>query len=128
MGGYAIGISFGLLIMIAIIVYGSLICKRLCGDPSSDRSSINPTTEDDSITIRQGLDEDTLLTYPELLYSDAKLQEGSIASGCSICLADYKDTDMLRLLPNCNHFFHQKCIDPWLRIHRTCPICRMSPM
>lgn len=77
----------------------------------------------------QGLDEATITGYPKLLYSEAKLEKkGSTASCCSVCLADYKDTDMLRALPDCGHLFHQKCIDPWLRLHPTCPVCRTSPL
>ncbi|CAA6658439.1 unnamed protein product [Spirodela intermedia] len=84
------------------------------------------TTDD----LEVGIDEATLATYPKLLYSrKAKAQEeykGTNASCCSICLADYKDGDVLRLLPDCNHLFHLKCVDPWLRQHPTCPVCRAS--
>ncbi|CAK9142761.1 unnamed protein product [Ilex paraguariensis] len=134
--GFGIGISFGLLAILAIITSGSYICTRwrrqrsaMNRHPSSHRSSIDTTIDDDSVTIQQGLNEATLHTYPKLLYSHAKLHEGdSITSGCSICLVDYKDTDMLRLLAHCGHLFHQNCIDPWLRFHTTCPICRTTPM
>ncbi|CAK9183900.1 unnamed protein product, partial [Ilex paraguariensis] len=93
---------------------------------SIDTSS---TSDDDSIIIQQGLDEATILTYPKLLYSEAKLHKGfADTSGCSICLADYVDANMLRQLPDCGHLFHPACIDPWLRLHPTCPICRNSPV
>ena len=79
--------------------------------------------------IELGLDEATLRNYPKLLYAQAKLHNGnSTASCCSICLADYKDTDVLRLLPDCGHRFHLKCVDSWLRLHATCPVCRNSPL
>ncbi|KAK7278584.1 hypothetical protein RJT34_23616 [Clitoria ternatea] len=70
--------------------------------------------------------------YPKLLYSQVEKnnKDGSsiISSCCSICLGDYKETDMLRLLPDCGHLFHLACVDPWLRLHSTCPICRKSPV
>ncbi|KAL7147051.1 hypothetical protein ABFS83_06G082400 [Erythranthe nasuta] len=53
--------------------------------------------------------------------------KGSYASACSICLADYRDADLIRLLPSCGHLFHLKCIDPWLILHPSCPVCRTSP-
>ncbi|KAK8791958.1 hypothetical protein WA158_005335 [Blastocystis sp. Blastoise] len=42
---------------------------------------------------------------------------------CSICLNKYKLSDTIRLL-YCHHIFHKDCIDTWLLIHNTCPICR----
>jgi hypothetical protein len=48
-------------------------------------------------------------------------------SCCSICLSDYKESEVVRVIPNCGHMFHTDCIDQWLRSHATCPICRISP-
>jgi hypothetical protein len=33
----------------------------------------------------------------------------------------------LRSIPECNHYFHAACIDEWLKMNGTCPICRNSP-
>lgn len=41
---------------------------------------------------------------------------------CVICLAGYEDGDSLRML-SCQHHFHQSCIDEWLHLHKTCPLC-----
>nr|KYP60699.1 Putative RING-H2 finger protein ATL5D [Cajanus cajan] len=68
-------------------------------------------------------------SYPKLLYSQVEKEKkgsSSLSSSCPICLGDYKETDMLRLLPYCDHLFHLACVDPWLRFHSTCPICRKS--
>lgn len=45
---------------------------------------------------------------------------------CTACLEEYRDDDVLRILPYCGHSFHVTCIDIWLQQHSTCPICRMS--
>ncbi|KAL2924682.1 hypothetical protein RDABS01_019387 [Bienertia sinuspersici] len=42
---------------------------------------------------------------------------------CCICLASYIDDDELRELP-CSHFFHAECVDRWLKINATCPLCK----
>ncbi|KAL0910422.1 hypothetical protein M5K25_021403 [Dendrobium thyrsiflorum] len=45
---------------------------------------------------------------------------------CAICLSEYQEKDILRVLPYCGHAFHVYCIDTWLRQHWTCPVCRIS--
>ncbi|XP_010252389.1 PREDICTED: RING-H2 finger protein ATL7-like [Nelumbo nucifera] len=45
---------------------------------------------------------------------------------CSVCLGDYQAEDRLQQLPACGHTFHMECIDHWLAIHTTCPLCRLS--
>lgn len=137
--GYSMGISFGILLVLIIISYCYYIYSPCRADTnnnqnnfgrnSMDTTVISSSDIDESVSIPHGLNEATLLAIPKLFYSQAKKYEGSCnASGCSICLQDYKDTDMLRLLPECGHFFHLKCVDPWLKLHPTCPICRNSPM
>jgi hypothetical protein len=125
-GGFALifGISIGVVSAIAMVILVYYFCTRkpIPNDPSVG----------DPVTIKIGLDEATLDTYPKLLYSEAKerLEKGDdsvAASNCSICLADYTDSDLLRLLPECNHLFHSQCIDPWFKLHTTCPVCRNSP-
>lgn len=45
---------------------------------------------------------------------------------CVICLAEYKEKELLRIIPKCGHTFHLSCIDMWLRKQSTCPVCRLS--
>lgn len=44
---------------------------------------------------------------------------------CCICLARYTDNDELRELP-CTHFFHTDCVDKWLKINASCPLCKFE--
>lgn len=45
---------------------------------------------------------------------------------CSICIEDYEDSEMLRMMPQCRHYFHKDCVDAWLKVKTSCPICRNS--
>ncbi|XP_024169721.1 E3 ubiquitin-protein ligase At1g12760 isoform X2 [Rosa chinensis] len=44
---------------------------------------------------------------------------------CCICLCSYDDGVELRQLP-CGHHFHCSCIDKWLFINATCPLCKYN--
>uniref|UniRef100_A0A7C9CPN3 RING-type domain-containing protein n=2 Tax=Opuntia streptacantha TaxID=393608 RepID=A0A7C9CPN3_OPUST len=44
---------------------------------------------------------------------------------CCICLAQYVDDDELRELP-CSHLFHSECVDKWLKINASCPLCKLE--
>ncbi|XP_020081204.1 E3 ubiquitin-protein ligase At1g12760-like isoform X2 [Ananas comosus] len=44
---------------------------------------------------------------------------------CCICLCPYDDGAELRELP-CGHHFHCACIDKWLHINATCPLCKFN--
>ncbi|KAM1735625.1 hypothetical protein ACFX12_014076 [Malus domestica] len=131
--GYGIGVSVGILLLITTITLASYFCARSQLPPApptrrNTRDAVDPPVLENFV-VDIGLDDNTIQSYPKMLYSEAKLQKkDSTASCCSICLADYKNSDMLRLLPDCRHLFHLKCIDPWLRLNPTCPVCRTSPI
>ena len=133
--GYGVLLSLGVLMFNIITTLVSYCCTLMRmpsppANPSHQRVNTATIITDQGLSnMEQGLDEATVHSYPKLLYSQAKLQKGdSIASCCSICLGDYKDTEMLRMLPDCAHIFHLKCVDPWLQMHPSCPICRNSPI
>ncbi|GLT37946.1 hypothetical protein SLA2020_122260 [Shorea laevis] len=142
--GYGVGVSVGILLLITTITLTSYFCTTRTSPPPSqstrrrsrltspgDRHGREPSDDDDphSYVVDVGLEDDVIKSYPTLLYSEANLRKkDSDATCCSICLADYKSSDKLRMLPDCNHLFHLKCIDPWLRLHPTCPLCRTSPL
>jgi len=44
---------------------------------------------------------------------------------CSVCWEDFKVSEPVRKLV-CEHVYHEPCIIPWLQLHGTCPICRMT--
>jgi hypothetical protein len=56
--------------------------------------------------------------------NDTLLNETLQNQSCFICIECYKKSELLRILPNCKHSFHKKCIDKWLKKNATCPTCR----
>jgi len=44
---------------------------------------------------------------------------------CPICLESLSVADVMRTMP-CMHVFHKTCVDTWLAIQGTCPICKFQ--
>lgn len=54
-----------------------------------------------------------------------RLTQAHLASDshCPVCKDDFEVGVEVKVMP-CKHFYHSKCIDPWLYLHNTCPVCR----
>lgn len=46
--------------------------------------------------------------------------------GCVVCLGEFEEKKLVKVIPGCGHVFHPDCIDGWLVLHGSCPICRCS--
>lgn len=58
--------------------------------------------------------------------SDSDTDEGDEET-CAICLNTTDDFGAQCTTLPCNHTFHTPCIEPWLRVRQTCPLC-VSPI
>ncbi|XP_076951385.1 RING-H2 finger protein ATL70-like [Bidens hawaiensis] len=148
---YDVGFALIVLLFIIILTYTSYMCKRYTRSrsPPHPTSSFHTTTADSdtddfhSITLSTGLEDNILSNFPTFVYSEAmkpnKVNTGKDAcvethisnnydSRCPICLGEYELSDVMRLLPECGHWFHVGCVDMWLKVHATCPVCRKSPV
>lgn len=121
------------------------------GDASfGNRSIIVPriifVAEDDDLesavsgnVVVGGLDQPIINSYPKFLFTkdiavsagDDGFHDGYGEGGdttCSICLCEYMEEEMLRMMPECKHYFHIHCLDAWLKLNGSCPVCRNSPL
>ncbi|KAF8005642.1 hypothetical protein BT93_K0046 [Corymbia citriodora subsp. variegata] len=138
---HGMGAAIGILVVIIFVAVVSCLWGRMRANSNNPppqnpvRDSL-PEQRPETILEVEGEQEDTASRrngpkkpkHPKL----AELHKGdsgsdSTRSSCSICLGDYKDSDVLRRLPDCHHVFHRNCVDPWLKMHPTCPVCRSSP-
>ncbi|GLU00694.1 hypothetical protein SLE2022_180420 [Rubroshorea leprosula] len=145
--GYSIAIALGCLVLLSTVLLASYICCR----SSSPRSpSHNPTAasssdgivlpriifvaeDDDQENVVVGLNQAVINSYPKFQFSKDQAAAGSSCGSngnttCSICLCEYRDLEMLRMMPECRHYFHVSCIDAWLKLNGSCPVCRNSPL
>ena len=70
------------------------------------------------------LDKPTIESYPKTIVGVSGRQPKPNDNTCPICLSRYKPKQTLRTIPKCNHYFHAYCIDKWLRMNASCPVCR----
>lgn len=47
------------------------------------------------------------------------------AGPCAVCLEPFHNNQCLRVLP-CEHEYHRDCVDHWLLLRPTCPLCKRS--
>ncbi|XP_057780389.1 RING-H2 finger protein ATL67 [Salvia miltiorrhiza] len=140
--GYAIAIALGFLVLFSTILLSSYIC---CRSIAARRRRRNPSrsaensvylpriifvAEDDDSegqNVVAGLDQAVINSYPKFVFT--KRSGAAAGDGvCSICLSDYRESEMLRMLPDCRHCFHVMCVDAWLKLNASCPVCRNSPL
>lgn len=77
--------------------------------------------------LRNGLDPIMVKSYPTFVYSSIKqVCKEKYGLECAICLVEFEDDSLLRLLDDCCHVFHQQCVDLWLESQKTCPVCRRN--
>ena len=77
-----------------------------------------------------GVDSTIIKTYPKTLAGAANSTHRLLKYNynvCPICLSKYQPKNTLKALPDCFHYFHSDCLDEWLRLNATCPLCRSSP-
>lgn len=74
-----------------------------------------------------GLDSTIVDTFPTFTYSSVKeYRRAKYSLECAICLLEFEDDHVIRLVKLCCHVFHQDCIDLWFDLHKTCPVCRRN--
>ncbi|KAK7384981.1 hypothetical protein VNO78_30686 [Psophocarpus tetragonolobus] len=69
-----------------------------------------------------GIDKQVIEALPFFRFSSLKGSKQGLE--CTVCLSQFEDAEILRLLPKCKHAFHMNCIDKWLENHTSCPLCR----
>ncbi|KAK4270885.1 hypothetical protein QN277_019651 [Acacia crassicarpa] len=150
--GYSIVIALAFLVLASLLILSFyLCCRKRNRNPSSDsypNPNMNPSgsnvgsegivlprvifvaeeeEEDDNESAVVGLDDNVINSYPRFQYSRGAMGVGS-STMCSICLCEFRDSEMLRMMPECRHYFHLLCLDSWLKLNGSCPVCRNSPL
>ncbi|XP_027108239.1 RING-H2 finger protein ATL58-like [Coffea arabica] len=119
-------IGFGMSATFIVFVCTRLICGRIRRMESRQMFEIGSRMEFELPEHRiSGLEPTVVAAIPTMKFKREAFSSTEDTQ-CTICLGDYEDKDVLRIMPKCGHSFHLSCIDVWLRKQSTCPVCRLS--
>ncbi|KAK1626855.1 hypothetical protein QYE76_001170 [Lolium multiflorum] len=115
--------------VVVVIAYFLHTCSREATPippmPTPPGTAVDAAATAGGGDVELGMDEAAISALPRVVVhgGDAATAEAS----CAVCLGDYDRGDVLRVLPGCDHSFHRPCVDQWLRLRPSCPVCRTPP-
>lgn len=108
-------IGFGMSATFIVFVCTRLICGRFSRLESRETIDIGTRMEFELPEHRNsGLEPAVVAAIPTMKF-DREAFSSTEDAQCTICLGDYEEKEMLRIMPKCGHSFHLSCIDVWLR-------------
>ncbi|XP_054790174.1 LOW QUALITY PROTEIN: putative RING-H2 finger protein ATL69 [Prosopis cineraria] len=129
--GYGIAIAISILVLISTIMLASYACVRIKANSRGLNrrrvGSSSNSSSDEPVVVVLGLDKPTIEAFPKIVLGESRRLPRPNGGPCAICLGEYVKNDSVRCVPDCNHCFHVECLDEWLRLSATCPLCRNSP-
>ncbi|KAL3017616.1 hypothetical protein AAZX31_06G289200 [Glycine max] len=145
--GYGIAIAVSILVLISTIMLASYACVRIKANViiitrhrhnhsinnnnnNNNNSSFRDASDGPGVVVL-GMEKPAIETCygPKIVIGESKrLPRPSDQGPCAICLSEYLPKETIRCVPECRHCFHVECIDEWLKMSATCPLCRNSPV
>ncbi|TKY65384.1 RING-H2 finger protein ATL68 [Spatholobus suberectus] len=143
--GYSIAIALAFLFLLSTLILSSYLCCRAHRNRTQTTAAAANVAAHDGVVLPRvifvaedddddggeasvavGLDQSVINSYPRFQFGGDGARNNNTT--CSICLCEYKDSEMLRMMPECRHYFHLCCLDSWLKLNGSCPVCRNSPL
>ncbi|XP_022996486.1 RING-H2 finger protein ATL66 [Cucurbita maxima] len=127
---FFIAVLFAVILLVTFIfLYARWVCRY---HSLMTFSTAVPGVRSSRSPPQQGLDQAAINCQPITLYKEAAAVEeaaatpAATAAECCICLGVFEDGEKVKILALCHHCFHSECVDQWLRLQSSCPLCRIS--
>ncbi|XP_058731016.1 RING-H2 finger protein ATL78-like [Vicia villosa] len=98
-------------------------CALRISNVANNSNESSSSSSSSSQVAKKGIKKKALKKFPKVTYS-TELKLPGLDTECVICLSEFTNGEKVRILPKCNHGFHVRCIDKWLKEHPSCPKCR----
>ncbi|XP_059372816.1 RING finger protein 148 [Carassius carassius] len=110
---YSLSFTFIGITAITLFYFAYLFIKRMYRNQQLKKQEMEMKRENEKAIAK--LEVRTLRT------GDPEVESEDVS--CVVCTESFRHNEKVTVLP-CRHFYHKKCIEPWLLEHPTCPMCK----
>ncbi|XP_026135560.1 RING finger protein 148 [Carassius auratus] len=110
---YSLSFTFIGITAITLFYFAYLFIKRMYRNQQLKKQEMEMKRENEKAIAK--LEVRTLRT------GDPEVESEDVI--CVVCTESFRHNEKVTVLP-CRHFYHKKCIEPWLLEHPTCPMCK----
>uniref|UniRef100_A0A8C3JP75 RING finger protein 215 n=1 Tax=Calidris pygmaea TaxID=425635 RepID=A0A8C3JP75_9CHAR len=108
-----------------ILLIALLLCTGVIVQ-AQRQSRQDPSEQDAELDLKQHIRRRLSALKTRRYHPGKALQSRACEiDSCAVCLDQFHKSQWLRVLP-CSHEFHRDCVDPWLLLQQTCPLCKRN--
>ncbi|KAM6403709.1 RING finger protein 215 [Rhynochetos jubatus] len=108
-----------------ILLIALLLCTGVIVQ-AQRQSRHNPSEQDAELDLKQHIRRRLSALETRRYHPGKPLRSQACEiDSCAVCLDQFHKSQWLRVLP-CSHEFHRDCVDPWLLLQQTCPLCKRN--
>lgn len=74
------------------------------------------------LTSTEAASPDSIDSMKKVEYTSQRFGGGDVATSCCCCMEEFDSRKDIVCTPCC-HYFHYQCLQGWLRVGHTCPLC-----
>ncbi|XP_062890640.1 RING finger protein 215 [Mobula hypostoma] len=109
-----------------VLLVGLILCTGVIVQAQWQYRHYESSAEDLEMSLKQQiLKQLSALKTRKYFPNKRQKTQSQEHENCAVCLEEFHKNQCLRVLP-CLHEFHRDCVDPWLLLQQTCPLCKRN--